>query len=219
MIAAIVFDFDGVLCDSEPLHLHAYQQVLAPLGGTLSNDEYCSKYLGFDDDGVFRVFAAERGWTISDAEIADMIARKSKMVDTMLAAGEVLYPGAASCVERMAASFPLGIASGSYEHEIDSILTRARLRQYFRFIVGSGDTPRGKPAPDPYALAASLHAQPPDTCVAVEDSRWGIESAKAAGLRCIGITHTYPRGELLHADAVIERLEDLTPALVRALDR
>jgi beta-phosphoglucomutase len=217
MISAIVFDFDGVLCDSEPLHLRAYQQVLAPLGGTLTTDEYCSRYLGFDDDGVFRVFAAERGWTLSDEQIAQLIARKSSAVDAMLAAGDVLYPGAAACVERMAASFPLGIASGSYEHEIDSILRRARLRRHFRFIVASGDTPRGKPAPDPYALAARRHARPPYACVAVEDSRWGIESAKAAGLRCIGITHTYPQAELTQADVVIDSLEELTPGLVRRI--
>jgi HAD superfamily hydrolase (TIGR01509 family) len=217
MISAIVFDFDGVLCDSEPLHLRAYQQVLAPLGGMLSADEYCTKYLGFDDDGVFRVFAADRGWSVSDDQIADLIARKSQVVDAMLTTGEVLYPGASACVERMAASFQLGIASGSYEHEIDGILVRANLRRHFRFIVGAGDTARGKPAPDPYALAARRHERPPQECVAVEDSRWGIESAKVAGLRCIGITHTYPRSELSQADLVIDRLDELTPALVRGL--
>jgi beta-phosphoglucomutase len=219
MISAIVFDFDGVLCDSEPLHLRAYQQVLAPLGGTLSIDEYCSKYLGFDDDGVFRVFAADRGWTVNDERIAELIALKSTVVNAMLTSGEVLYPGARSCVARMAASFPLGIASGSYEHEIDGILARAGLRHHFRFIVGSGDTRRGKPAPDPYVLAASRHELPAEACVAVEDSRWGIESAKAAGLRCIGITNTYPRAELTLADIVIDSLDALTPALVRRLDR
>ncbi len=77
-----------------------------------------------------------------------------------------------------------------------------------------GETPAGKPAPDPYRKAAALHGHPPAACVAIEDSRWGIESAKAAGLWCIGITHTYPVSELLEADAIVTSLAELTPELI-----
>jgi beta-phosphoglucomutase len=217
MISAVVFDFDGVLSDSEPLHLRAYQQVLADRGANLSAGEYYGRYLGFDDENVFRVFAADQGWSISEEQIAELIVQKSQALEAMIARGEVLFPGAARCVARMAATFPLGIASGSLVHEIEGILARAELRRHFRFIVGSGDTPRSKPAPDPYALAARLHGLAPQACAAVEDSRWGIESAKGAGLRCIAITHTYPASELALADVVIGTLDELTPALVRGL--
>jgi beta-phosphoglucomutase-like phosphatase (HAD superfamily) len=91
------------------------------------------------------------------------------------------------------------------------------LERYFRFIVASGETSASKPAPDPYRKAAALHGHPPEACVAIEDSRWGIESAKAAGLWCIGITHTYPVSELLEADAIVTSLAELTPELIKNL--
>ena len=114
-----------------------------------------------------------------------------------------MYPGAAECIARLAARWPLGIASGAARNEIEMMLRGRSLDRYFRFIVAAGETPEGKPAPDPYLKAALLHGQAPVECVAIEDSRWGIESAKAAGLHCVGITHTYPVNELLTADAIV----------------
>ena len=84
-------------------------------------------------------------------------------------------------------------------------------------MVASGDTAAGKPAPEPYRRAAELHGVAASDCVAVEDSRWGIESAKRAGLLCVGISHTYPVAELLEADAIVTSLHELTPQLIRAL--
>jgi beta-phosphoglucomutase len=217
VIAAVVFDFDGVIADSEPLHLRALQEVIAPLGITLERAEYYSRYLGYDDVGAFRAIAADRGVALDDAGIRGLIAGKSKVYQSLLAGGGVLYSGAAACVERMAASLPLGIASGALRHEIEAILRAGSLDRYFRFIVSSGDTAAGKPAPDPYLRAAALHGVPASACVAIEDSRWGIESARAAGMKCVGITHTYPASELAAADAIVDRLEALTPDFVRSI--
>ena len=216
MIAAIVFDFDGVLVDSEPLHLRAYQEVLAPFG-TMSAEEYSTKYLGFDDEGVFRVFAEDRRLEMSGRQIGELIERKSQALERLVTAADILYPGADTCVERLAAAYPLGVASGALRHEIEAILGRYGLRRHFQFIVGAGDTPNSKPAPDPYRRAAELHGVPPQTCVAIEDSRWGLESARAAGLACIGITHTYPRGALSAADVVVDSLDELTVSLIAAM--
>jgi beta-phosphoglucomutase len=215
-VSALVFDFDGVLADSEPLHFRAYQEIFASLGAEMSREEYYGRYLGFDDEGVFREFFAERGSAMSREQIEVLIGEKSRLVETMIADTDVLYPGAAICIERMAAAFPLGIASGSLKHEIELILQRARLARHFRFIVAAGET-ASKPAPDPYLLAAARHKLPPAACVAIEDSQWGIASAQAAGLKCIGITHTYPRAMLTDADAIIDTLDELTPGLVRLL--
>ena len=216
-IRAVVFDFDGVLVNSEPLHLRAYQEVLAARGVLLTRQEYYSTLLGYDDEGVFRFIAAERGWTLDAAEMTRLIGEKGQVFERMIAEDDVLYPGARECVETLARVFPLGIASGALAHEIRAFLDGARLGTHFRFIVGSGDTPRSKPAPDPYRRAAELHGCPPGTCVAIEDSRWGIESAKGAGLRCVAITHTYSRDDLTSADVVIDSLAEFTPELIRAL--
>lgn len=215
MIAAIVFDFDGVLVDSEPLHLRAYQEILEPLGISLPREEYYARYLGYDDPGVFRALAEARGWSIDDRQIAALIDEKSRTLERLLGAADVLYPAAAACVTRLAADWPLGIASGALRSDIETMLRGRGLSQYFRFIVASGDTAASKPAPDPYRQAAALHGVDPSTCLAIEDSRWGIESAKTAGLWCIAITNTYPVTELLDADAIITSLDELTPELIR----
>ena len=217
MITAIVFDFDGVLADSEVLHLRAYQQVLAPLGVELSRSDYFARYLGFDDAGVFRTFGADHGLALGREEIDDLIARKSAVFEALEASADMLFPGAERCVHRLAEAYPLGIASGAMRHEIEAVLDRSRLRDCFAFIVASGDTPASKPAPDPYLRAAALHGRPPEACVAIEDSRWGIESARTAGLACVGITQTYPRSELSGASAIVDSLDELTPALFQAL--
>jgi len=217
-VAAIVFDFDGVIADSEPLHLRTYQDVLSSVGITVDRDEYYERYLGFDDAGAFRAIAAARGLQWTEQEIADLVARKTAVFDARLGTAAMLYPDAAGCVARLAGRFPLGIASGALKHEILAVLRSSGLEPHFRFVVAAGDTRRSKPAPDPYRRAAELHGLPPGRCLAIEDSRWGIESARTAGLRCIGITNTYPAHELTMADRVIGSLDELTDDLIGGLE-
>jgi beta-phosphoglucomutase len=154
---------------------------------------------------------------MDERQVAVLVAEKARIFDYAIESGQVLFPGAAKCVARMAAEFPLGIASGALRHEIVAVLEGARLSQHFRFIVASGDTPASKPAPDPYRRAAELHGLPPAACLAIEDSRWGIQSAKDAGLACVGITHTYAADALPGADAIVHALAEFTPEFVRAL--
>ncbi len=217
MISAIVFDFDGVLVDSEPMHLRAYQEVLERFGQSLPREKYYASYLGYDDHGVFTAVAKARDWPLDEQTLSALIDEKSRVFDALIAGGDLLYPGAAECVARLAALWPLGIASGAARPEIEHTLQASGLHRHFRFIVAAGETPHGKPAPDPYLKAATLHGVPAEACVAIEDSRWGIEAAKAAGLWCIGITHTYPVSELLQADAIVTSLAELTPELIRTL--
>jgi HAD superfamily hydrolase (TIGR01509 family) len=216
-IRAVVFDFDGVLANSEPLHLRAYQDVLRELGIELGREEYYGQYLGFDDLTAFRTISDSRGLNWSIEQIEALLARKTVVFDAILSSTDVLYPRATACVERLGAHLPLGIASGALRHEILAILRRARLEQAFRFIVAAGETSASKPAPDPYQRAAELHGMPPAHCIAIEDSRWGIESAKRAGLRCVGITQTYPASELPGADCIIDSLDEFTTELIATL--
>ena len=216
-LVAIVFDFDGVLIDSEPIHLASYQEVLSSLGVTLTREEYYATLLGYSDEEVFRRVGAQHGWALDAGQIDALIAQKSVIFDDAIASRSVLYPGATECVERLARVFPLGIASGAFRHEIEMVLAGARLTQHFRFIVGAGDTVHSKPAPDPYLRAAELHGVAPAACVAIEDSRWGIESAKTAGMKCVGITNTYPASELASADAVITSLAEFGEEFIRSL--
>jgi HAD superfamily hydrolase (TIGR01509 family) len=216
-VRAIVFDFDGVLADSEPLHLRSYQEILTPHGVRLTKDNYCERYLGFDDEGAFRKIASDFGLLFGDEEIDLLMREKTRVFQALLSGANVLYPGAAACVERLAAVWPIGIASGALRHEIELMLQGARIRDAFRFIVAAGDTDLTKPAPDPYLRAAELHGVNPSDCIAIEDSVWGLKSAKDAGMRTVGITHTYPRADLEDADVVIDSLDELTERLIRGV--
>jgi HAD superfamily hydrolase (TIGR01509 family) len=218
MIQALVFDFDGVLADSEPLHLRVYQDLLQPHGVRLDKKTYCERYLGHDDEGVFRQVAVDYGLLLADEEIELLMAEKAQRFAALVTGTNVLYPAAAPCIKRLAAEWPLGIASGALRGEIQLMLRGADIAHLFRFIVAAGETERTKPAPDPYARAAELHGVDPRACVAIEDSHWGLQSARAAGMRTIGITHTYPREALNDADLVVDSLDEVTSTLIRDLD-
>jgi HAD superfamily hydrolase (TIGR01509 family) len=137
----------------------------------------------------------------------------------------VLFPGARAAIERAAAAWPLAIASGALKTEILRVLDRESLRRFFPIVVSAEDTPASKPDPAPYVRAVELlgthvpNLRPSD-CIAVEDSRWGLMSARSAGLHTIGITHTYPERELTDAsDIVIPHLDSLTADLLQRLAR
>jgi beta-phosphoglucomutase len=215
-VQAIVFDFDGVLADSEPLHLRSYQAILEPHGVKLDEERYYQRYLGFDDFGALQMIADDFGLMLGDEEIELLMRQKSRYFAQFVAGNDVLYPGASACVRALAAVWPVGVASGALRHEIELMLDGARLGDTLKFIVAAGETDRTKPAPDPYLRAAELHGVAPEACVAIEDSHWGLQSARTAGMRTIAVTHTYGRDALLpHADVVVDALGEITPDFVR----
>ena len=222
---AIVFDFDGVIADSERLHLRSYQDILAPKGITISTDDYLQKYLGYDDVGVFRAVGRDYNLPMDEARVKELIEAKGERYESLAAAGEMLFPGAAAFIRSaVAADVPIAIASGALTHEIEDVLERAGLRELFPIIVGADQTERSKPHPDPYQTAfAKLKAHTRRELidwrtVAIEDSKWGLVSARAAGLRCVAVTNTYSAEELRSdAELVVGGLDRLTLEALDAL--
>lgn len=213
-VRAVVFDFDGVLADSEAQHLRSYREVLAPSGVSITDEAYCERYLGLDDAGVFGAVAADFGLMFGDEEIELLIDEKARRFEAVAAGGALLYPQAAACVRRLAERWPLGIASGARRSEIELVLRGADLLGAFAFIVAAGETDRSKPAPDPYLRAAELHQAQPSQCVAIEDSPAGLQAARAAGMRTIAVTHTYPAHVLAgRADVFVDSLDEIVVAL------
>jgi beta-phosphoglucomutase len=215
-LQAIVFDFDGVIANSEPLHLQAFQQALDADGIGLSAAEYYERYLGYDDVGAFAAIARDRGIAMNERRITELVALKGVRLQALMQADSVLFPGAREFVQQAAAAVPIAIASGALRHEIEEIVTAAGIADLFTTIVASGDTPQSKPSPAPYALAFNRlrqetgRALDPRRCVAIEDSRWGLESAQGAGLRCVGVTNSYPAAELPGAELIVDGLKALT---------
>ena len=219
-LQAIVFDFDGVIANSEPLHLLAFQQALAEDGIELSATDYYSRYLGYDDVGMFEALGRDRGMSMQSARVAELIARKGDCMQDLMRSGSVLFPGALEFIREAAAAVPIAIASGALRHEIAEIIDAAGVADLFATIVAAGDTPESKPSPAPYRLAFEQlrertgRALDPRRAVAIEDSRWGLESARGAGLRLVGVTNSYSAGELASAELVVDGLSALTlPAL------
>jgi len=221
-LQAIIFDFDGVIANSEPLHLRAFQLALAEDGISLTPSEYYSRYLGFDDVGAFAAIARDRGTPMTDRRMTALVARKAAIMQEMMHGDSVLFPGARDFVTGAAAHMPIAIASGALRHEIEEIIAGAGVKDLFSVIVAAGDTPEGKPSPAPYLLAfrrlceAAGRELDSRRCVAIEDSRWGLDYENNAGLRCVGVTTSYPAHELPGAELVVSGLHTLT---IPILDR
>ena len=222
MLRAIVFDFDGVIANSEPLHYQAFRDVLAESAQAFSEQEYYARYLGFDDLGVFRTVMADRGLDCSNARLAELVARKAARLEVLERdVSIILFPGAEAAIRRAAAAVPLAIVSGALGVEIRRTLERERLLGCFAAIVAAEDTVSSKPAPDPYLRALALLAgtgRPVAAadCVAIEDSPWGLQSARAAGLRTVAVAQTYD-ASVLDADLVISTTASLDLAAIERL--
>jgi HAD superfamily hydrolase (TIGR01509 family) len=217
VLRAVVFDFDGVIANSEPLHFRAFRETLAVAGVTLTEPDYYSRYLGYSDTGAYEQISKDRDLGWDAARVTDLVIRKAHLMELLEHEQSVLFPGATDAIGRLGRQWPLAIASGAIRAEIVRVLEREGLMPAFRVLVASEDTPSSKPAPDPYRLAVTRLGAAigsplsPFECVAVEDSRWGLESARAAGLRTVGVTHTYPAASLeAAADVVVPSLDVLT---------
>ncbi len=195
MLAAVVFDFDGVLANTEPLHFLALQETMRSTGIDLTEPDYYRRYIGLDDEDGIRAIGRDRAHTFQTNELQDLLAQKGRITERLMRESGALFPGAAECVRRMHGKVLLGIASGARRIEIDIVLARVGLRDEFTCIVASGDTARPKPAPDPYLRAAALLGVPPETAVAVEDSHFGLEAARVAGMKSVAITNSMPAGQ------------------------
>lgn len=222
-LEGVVFDFDGVIANSEPLHLRVYQVLLAQERLALSSSEYYQQYLGIDDVAVFQALAQDKGLDIAGERLSALMARKTEIYLRLVREGQVLFDGAAACLAETAAAVPVAIASGALRHEIEQILEDSGLRDLVAVIVAAGETPSGKPAPDPYAWAVQQLAQrtgrriDPSRVVGIEDSPTGLRSAKAAGLRTLGLATSYPAVRLADADRVVPDISHVSLSLLDSL--
>lgn len=234
-LQAIIFDYDGVLADTERLHLRAMQETLAPLRIGLREDEYFERYLGLDDEGVFRAIGEDRklGWgeDVLQGLVADKASRFQATLAAVVnrapnAAGAppagpqmpLLFPGAAERLAAWSREVGVAIASGSIRTEIEQVLEAEGLLHVVSAIVAAGETERGKPFPDPYVRALDLLQSRRDLeleplaagrCLVIEDSPWGIDAARAAGMKVVAVATSYRADRLAAADLVVEQLQDL----------
>jgi len=223
MLRAIIFDCDGVIADTEPLHLAIFQKVLEEEGIRLTEEEYYSQYLALDDRGCFTRAFAENNKPLSLAHLAELIDRKAAYVEPVMQSTLRLFPGAAELIRQAAATYPMAVASGALRREIELILKHGGLRDEFSVIVSAEDVANSKPHPEPFLRALALLIEEsgdiiePEECLVIEDSIHGIRAAHLAGMLCLAVTNSYSREHLSEADMVVETLEALSMDQLRLL--
>lgn len=221
MLEAVVFDFDGVLADTEPLHFRSFRETLAAEGIELSERDYYMQYLGLSDRAAFERIGAEKARTWTSDRVTALMARKAERFAELEGTSALVAEGADILVKDAAAAVPIAVASGARRQEVVRILDRNGLTRYFDAIVAAEDVAASKPAPDAYLEAlrrlSASRAIAAARSIAIEDSMRGVEAARAAGLKTIGVSRHYNGGPAIDADLVVPSLATLKLADIRKL--
>jgi beta-phosphoglucomutase len=225
MIQAVFFDFNGVIVDDEPLQMNAYTEVLGREGLTLTEADYYGS-LGMDDVTFVRAAYGRAERELDEETLARVLDAKTAAHRKLLEGELPLFPGVVTFIKAMSRGHAVGLVSMARRTEIDHVLERAALADYFNVVVSAEDATACKPDPSCYNSGLAFlnrkrgdgHIIPlrPDECLVVEDSPPGILSARAAGMRTLGVTNTVPDKALREAgaDSVTRSLTDWTPDAV-----
>ncbi|MCK5271676.1 MAG: HAD family phosphatase [Sedimentisphaerales bacterium] len=238
----IIFDFDGVIADSEKAHFEMFGQSLLDEGIELTWPEYCEKYLGYSDLECIKQVLADKGRQYDNETVERFFQRKKALFAHFIEQNSLIIPGVRRLLEELCSeSIICSICSGALTEEIEFILNKERLRDFFAFIVSADDVSQSKPDPEGYRLcldrinvvdedcSLANNADYPaksdaDTgrmrvlagqCVVIEDSIWGIQAAHAADMRCLAVGTSYPAEKLREAEMVVNNLTEVNAALLR----
>ncbi len=210
-----IFDWDGVIIDSGKLHARSWQLLADELGQTLAPDSFMR---GFGMKSA-RIIEEIHGWANDPAEIASLTDRKEALYRTLVSEGGIApLPGVVEWLQRLQeAGIPCAVASSTHRANIDAVLQRIGLEKAFREIISAEDVVHGKPHPEVFEKAAARLGMPAARSVVFEDAHVGIEAAHAAGMKVVAVATTHPLEQLLSADLVVRRLDELTVEQVAAL--
>jgi beta-phosphoglucomutase len=223
MLNAVIFDFDGIIVDTEPLHYQAFQEILEPLGLGYSWQEYQERYMGFDDRDAFREAFSVGGRSLSDEELKERIEEKAQAFLTIVSVGVAPYPGVVELIRSISGTLPLGLCSGALRSDIDPILIQLGLTDAFDALVTADEVAASKPDPESYRLTVQRLQEifpgqiDPAASIAIEDTPAGIASASGAGLKVLAVTNSYPGARLTGACLVVDSLADINLEALRLL--
>lgn len=224
MLQAVVFDFDGVIVDTEHLHYEALNRILEPMGLGFSWEVYVRDLIGFDDRGAFKAMLQKSRQPFNDVEIQRLVERKAATFHHMVSCEPPdPFPGSVELIRHLAGRIPLGLCSGALRSDIEPIFKALKLQDAFDVMVTADDVRFSKPDPACYRLAvrrlAERHtlALEAARCIAIEDTPAGITAAKGARLKVLGLTNSYDGAYLKNADVIRDSLEGLTLDDLRAM--
>jgi beta-phosphoglucomutase len=211
---AVLFDFDGVIVNSEPLHFYAFHNVLAAEHVDLSEEEYYRELIGFDDRGAFRHLIEKRKLSVEPKDLTRLMTRKSEVVMELIRERKYhALPGVEEFVRGLWRHYPLAICSGALREEVEAMLEGVALRDCFGIIVAAEDVTIGKPDPQGYLLCMNQLAEKnnltlsPQDCLIVEDAPSVIKSVKTVGFPTLGVATSHSLEKLAVADWRVETLD------------
>lgn len=212
MIKAVIFDFDGVIADTEHVHYEAFKKVLNLNNYDLTENEYYSNYLAYDDKTFFVKYYEHNNLDLNKDFLNRLLRNKSEAFDTLISNNIKIYPGVIDFTKHIASKYRLAIGSGALKKEIIQILGIIHINSLFEIIIAADDVAECKPNPEVYnkVLAKLNNNQDSrikaDECIVIEDSFFGIKAAKSAGMKCVAVTNSYPKEKLKEADLIIDSL-------------
>ena len=217
MLKAVIFDFDGVITDSEVLHLRAFNQSLVPYGVEITTKDYYTNYLGFSDFDCYKTLVDKGLLKIDMRQIDSIIEEKSRIFEKLSKTEGRTIEGVREFLQMLEENkIPMAICSGSLLVEIEVMLEESGLRHFFAEIVSAEQVRKGKPHPEGFILALkklNKNSHPPiaaDECIVIEDSHWGLQAGKAAGMHTVAVTNSYDAEQLAMAEKIVSRLNELT---------
>jgi HAD superfamily hydrolase (TIGR01509 family) len=226
MLRALIFDFDGIIVDSEPIVLRLTQEIAAKEGWQVSEEEYYRDYLALDDRSIVEHLYASHGQAIGPARVNELVAEKGRKYAQIIKDGLPAMPGVVEFVRQASQHYTLAIATGSFRSEIEHLLAKLELRGNFRVLATADDCARSKPDPEVYLKALArlarlpefqTHPLQPAECLAIEDAPGGVKAAHAAGLKCLALAHSRPLDELYDAEWLFKGFPNIPMgAIVRA---
>jgi len=215
MLKTIIFDFDGIIADTEPIHLEAFKIVLKDFSIELTDEDYFNKYLAYDDKTLFDKILLESGKDNSPVVINNLIDKKHIIIKSLIESNVVLFPGFTDFIKLIQNRYLICIASGALLAEIELILNKFRLLNFFHSITSADEVINCKPDPEPFIKALGKinknreNMIKPSECLVIEDSIHGVDAAVAAGMSCVGITNSYNHEMLKDANVVVDSFNEL----------
>ena len=217
MLRAVIFDFDGVITDSEILHFRSFNQVLAQHGMEITVKDYYKDYLGLTDLDLLNLLVNKGLLELDDEGIKNLAKQKEQVFEKLAQTEGSIIDGVRDFLEMLKNnSIRMAICSGALLAEIELILEDTKLRAFFEVIVSAEYVKKGKPNPEGFLLTLqrlnekSRNPALSSQCIVIEDSHWGIEAAKAAGMHTIAITNSYDAEQLSLAEKVVTHLSQLS---------
>jgi HAD superfamily hydrolase (TIGR01509 family) len=217
MLRAVIFDFDGIITDSEILHLRAFNQSLAPYGIEITTKDYYTNYLGFSDFDCYKALIENNLLKIDEDQIDGIIKEKSKIFEDLTKTEGRTIEGVPDFLQMLKQNnIPMAICSGSLLTEIELMLEESGLRHFFTTIVSAEQVKNGKPHPEGFLLSLkklNKMCHPPiaaDECIVIEDSHWGLRAGKDAGMHTVAVTNSYEADQLSLAEKIVSHLNELT---------